>query len=100
MPSDARFSDVFVGICFCHPPIPVIPSTGMILTSAPTVYTDCLGQARMSDIVLGFCGHIGMIATGSGSTYTNNLPEARVGDTVVGSIIGNIMTGSPQSFTI
>ena len=84
MPGNARFSDIWVGICICHPPIPVVGMAGPIVTASPNVITNNLGQARLTDVVIGFCGHPGIIVSASGDTNVNSLGTARIGDTVVG----------------
>jgi uncharacterized Zn-binding protein involved in type VI secretion len=99
MPGNARLSDVWVGICLCHPPIPVIGMSGVIVTASPNVNVNSLGQARMTDVVIGYCGHPGSIVSASGDTITNNLGTARVGDAVAGCVIGTIVTGSGNTIT-
>jgi len=41
MPGIARLTDIFVGVCACHPPLPPIPMGGTIVTASgiqlPTV---------------------------------------------------------------
>jgi len=99
MPGNARFSDIWVGICLVHPPSPIIGMAGPIVTSSPNVKTNNLGQARLTDVVIGYCGHPGVIVSASGNTIVNNLGTARISDAVAGSVIGTIVTGSGNTKT-
>ncbi|MEM3827992.1 MAG: PAAR domain-containing protein [Conexivisphaerales archaeon] len=96
MSNNARLTDIAMGICCCHPPIPCIPMVGTIITASPNVSTNSLGQARLTDLVLGACGHIGLIVSGSPNVQVNNLALARVSDAVAGCLIMTIATGSPN----
>jgi len=95
--NSARLTDIGCGICFCH--IVPIPMCGVIVTGSPDVYINNLNSARQTDIVLGFCGHIGIIISGSPTVYVNNLQKARITDPFVGCFTGNIVTGSPDTYT-
>lgn len=99
MPGNARFSDIWVGICLIHPPAPIIGMAGPIVTASPNVKINNLGQARLTDVVLGFCGHPGIIVSASGDTITNSLGTARSGDAVSGCVIGVISTSSGNTLT-
>jgi uncharacterized Zn-binding protein involved in type VI secretion len=99
MPSNSRLTDIWCGICCCHPPAPCIPMWGPIVTSSPDRTVNNLGQARLTDVTIGWCGHPGVIVSGSPNAKTDNLPDARVGDAVVGCNIGAIVTGSPNHST-
>lgn len=90
----ARLTDVFVGVCMCHPPAPPIPMTGIIITRSDDVKTNELGNARKGDIVLGACGHIGLIVEGSDTVQVDSIGVARAGAAVVGCLIGTIVSGS------
>jgi len=95
MPSASRLTDIWTGICCCHPPIPCIGMSGPIITSSPDTISGNLGQGRLSDLTMGYCGHIGTIVTGSPNCLANSLGKARIGDTVTGCNIGTIVTGNP-----
>lgn len=95
--NSARLTDIGCGVCCCHGVC--IPMCGIIITGSPDVFINNLPSARITDIVLGFCGHIGIIVTGSPDTYVNNLNKARITDLYVGCMIGVIVTGSPDTFT-
>lgn len=95
MPSSSRLTDIWVGICCCHPPIPCIPMSGPIITASPNHNSLGLAQARLTDITIGGCGHTGTIVTSSPNCFTNGLGKARIGDSVTGCNIGNIVTGAP-----
>jgi len=99
MPANARLTDIWVGICCCHPPAPCIPMSGPIVTASPTRTVNNLGQARLTDTTIGWCGHPGIIVTGSPTAKTDNLPDARITDSVTGCNIGVIVTGSPDHTT-
>jgi len=94
MPSTARITDLFIGVCGWHPPLPPITMGGTIVTGSGNVKINELGAARLTDVVLGYCGHVGVIVGASGDTKTNELGVARLGDPVVGCLIGMIATGS------
>jgi len=93
----ARQNDVFIGECFCHPPQQSIPMEGIIVTCSRDTLINNFGAARITDIVIGNCGHIGLIVSGSGNIKINNLDAARIGDSVVGDLVGIICTASGNS---
>jgi hypothetical protein len=93
----ARHYDLVVGICYRHPPIPTIPYVGVIITGAPSVYTNNKMTARQTDLVQG-C-HIARIATSSGTVITENLGTARRFDLVTGPPIANIVQGSDDTYS-
>ncbi len=99
MPKVSRITDMFVGICCCHPPAPCIPMTGKILTGSPDSQSNILSVGRINDLVIGDCGHTGKIVTGSGSNISNNLGKATIGSQVTGCLIGKIVTGNPTHDT-
>lgn len=99
MPSIARLTDIWVGICCCHPPIPCIGMSGPIVTSSVTHKTSGLGVARLGDMVIGACGHPGTIVSSSVVNKTDGLGKARVGDAVVGCMTGTIVTGDTTHIT-
>jgi uncharacterized Zn-binding protein involved in type VI secretion len=70
---------------------------GTIVTSSSNTTANSLGVARLTDIVVGYCGHIGIIVSASGDIKVNDLGMARVGDAVVGCLTGIISTGSGDS---
>ena len=94
MPSQARIGDLWTGICCCHSDPTCIDMQGIIVSSSGNHVSGILGVARLTDIVMGNCGHYGTIVTGSGKSFTNNLGKARVGDQVSGCTIGQIVTGN------
>ena len=91
----ARLTDIFAGVCVCH--LAPIPMGGTIITASGDTNANQLGIARLTDIVLGYCGHIGMIVSASGDINVNDLGMARRGDAVAGCLIGAIVTGSENS---
>jgi len=96
MPSVSRLTDLWAGICCCHPPIPCIPMAGPIITASHNAESGNLKVARLTDVVMGYCGHTGTIVTASASNITNNLGKARIGDSVTGCTIGNLITGNSR----
>ena len=96
MAASARVTDLWTGICCCHPPAPCIPMVGPIISGSPNTKSGNLAQARLTDMTIGYCGHPGIIVTASPNHKTNNLGSARVGDQVTGCNIGVIITGSPN----
>lgn len=95
MPSSARLTDIWAGICCCHPPIPCIGMAGPIITSSTDDQSGNLGTARLTDMTIGYCGHPGIIVTSAPGCRANSLGKARIGDSVVGCNIGTIVTGNP-----
>ena len=96
MPSSARLTDLWVGICCCHSKPTCIPMAGPIITGSPNDNSGGLPQARLTDMVIGYCGHSGTIVSAASYCVANSLGKARIGDMVVGCVIGNIVTGSPN----
>lgn len=99
MPIQANKTSICVGTCCCHPPIPCIPMTGYLLTSSSDVLCGPSGAGRMTDLVIGYCGHTGIIITGSSGVTMNGLPAARQFDTFSGCFSGTIITGFPTILT-
>lgn len=96
MPSSARLTDVWSGICCCHPPIPCIGMTGPIITASANKLSGSLGSARLTDTTQGGCGHTGTIVSGSSVVFVNSLQKATIGSAVTGCNIGNVVTGNPN----
>jgi len=94
----ARLTDVGVGTCCCHHDPTCISMSGVIVTSSPNVGGNSLGGARLTDVVLGGCGHVGVIVTGSGTVLSNSLPQARLTSYFTGCFFGTIVTGSGNVF--
>jgi uncharacterized Zn-binding protein involved in type VI secretion len=94
MQNIARVTDAFAGVCTCHPPSPPIGMGGVIITGSNDVLSNSLGNARLGDFVIGFCGHFGIITSSSDLVETNEIGNARTGDAVVGCLIGTIVGGS------
>lgn len=94
MSGNARLADLWSGICCCHAPIPCIPMSGIIVTASPDRSVNNLGQARLSDMTIGFCGCPGVIVSASGDVSCNGRGVARCGDAVAGCNIGTIISCS------
>jgi len=99
MAAVCRLTDLWSGICCCHSDPDCIPMAGPIITASGNASSVALAQARLTDMVIGYCGHPGTIVTSSGRNFTNTLGKARVGDQVTGCTIGNLITGAPRHTT-
>jgi len=95
MPAASRVTDLWTGICCCHSSPTCIPMMGFIITGSIDAVSTGLGQARVGDMTIGYCGHPGIIVTGSPSHITNALGSARLGEIVTGCNIGTLITGNP-----
>lgn len=93
MPSSSRITDLGAGICTCHVLPPVIPMTGALTMGSGDVMDTGHGVSRVTDVILGFCGHIGIMTSGSGTVYANGLQQVRIGDPFVGCFIGSLISG-------
>ena len=92
----ARQTDMAVGLCYCHPPLPTVAYIGIITQGAKTVYTNNLKTTRYTDIVQG-C-HMKPVTSSSKTVFAENLGVARILDTV-GAGMGvdaKIIVGSPN----
>jgi len=94
MPSSSRLTDIWVGICCCHSNPTCIPMSGPIVTASTNHNSLVLGQARLTDMTIGGCGHPGTIVTAAPTCFTNNLGKARIGSAVTGCNIGTVVTGA------
>ena len=88
----ARQFDMCTGTCASHSP--PIPMTGYILLGSPTVTGNSFGAARITDLVIGYCGHTGIITSGASTVLINSLGAAKVGSTFVGAFSGTVINGS------
>ena len=94
MSFQSRLTDLWTGKCCCHHHPNCVQMSGYIISASTDGISGNLGQARLTDITIGFCGHVGRIVTRSSSAFMNNLGKARVGDLVTGCNIGNVITGN------
>ncbi len=91
MASLSKLFDLGVGTCFCHPtPIPMV---GFIITGSPNNNLCYKPQARIFDIVLGYCGHIGILINGNSTIMSDYRQAVHVGSIFVGCFNGVISTG-------
>jgi uncharacterized Zn-binding protein involved in type VI secretion len=95
MSGASRLTDLWSGICCCHDNPTCIPMSGKIIKGSKDIESSNLGQARLTDLTQGWCGHTGKIVTGSSNVLANGLGSARVGDQVTGCNIGRLITGNP-----
>ena len=98
MAESSRLSDQWVGICCCHededPPCPSMG--GWIIESCPKTDSVGLGQARITGMTIGYCGHVGMVVSGASTAMCGSIGMARIGETVTGCNIGIVITGAPN----
>ena len=76
MPSAARITDLWVGICCCHSHPTCVSMTGHIITGSPNVIDLSQKQARLTDMTIGECGHTGRIVSGTPVVIANGLQKA------------------------
>lgn len=94
MPASSRFIvDIWAGICCCHIDPTCIGMAGPIITGSANNKSGNFGQARLTDMTIGYCGHPGTIVTASSRSLSNNLGKARIGDSVTGCNIGSVISG-------
>ena len=96
---NARFGDLFVGVCACHPPSPPISMGGTIIGGLSSIQVESSSQARTGDIGIGYCGHPTIIVGGSSTSQGGGAGKARTGDVVAGCISGIIITGAGTAQT-
>jgi hypothetical protein len=93
MPRNARLGDTGVGICCCHSGC--IDMTGILIEGSGNVFTNGIQQSRLTDTVLGNCGHTAIMITSSSTVFTNGLGTSRITDQFSGSCFtGQIVEGS------
>lgn len=98
MSNAARFTDLFAGICCNHSKPSCRGAMGVIVTGSDNVITEGVGQARLSDIGITFCGHVFVVIGLADITLTNSLPSARLADPVIGAGFHTIVTGATRTF--
>lgn len=98
MPNVSNITSIGTGICCCHPPIPCIGMTGILITGAQTHITEGLKTSRIGDIVLGNCGHVGIMVTGNSIYISEESPVVSIGDTFTGCFTGTLITGANTHF--
>ena len=94
MSASARLTDIWTGICCCHSDPTCISMGGRIISSSGNIESVGLGQGRLSDLTIGWCGHPGNIVSGSPNVQANSLGAAYIGSTVYGCNIGQVVTGA------
>lgn len=95
----ARQEDIVLGICFNPLHITPTPYVGVISGGANITYANNRKIAQISNVVIGFCGHVGTIVTSSNMINVENLGAARIFDLVSGEVVmANIMTGSENVY--
>ena len=68
--------------------------SGTLITGASTVVYEGMSVSRISDIVLGGCGHTGIMVTGSSTVIVEGIGSSRIGDMFVGCFSGSLVTGA------
>ncbi len=95
MPFSARAGDLWIGRC-CHPDHSGCESMGgFIVTGSVNTISTGKGQAAVTDLTIGWCGHPGFIITGSPNALVNNKGKAVTGSRVSGNNRGIVITGNP-----
>jgi hypothetical protein len=95
----ARQEDIVLGICFHPAHSSPVPYVGVIAGGANITYVNNVKVAQLSNVVIGFCGHVGTIVTSSNIVDVENLGAARMFDLVSGEVVmANIMTGSENVY--
>lgn len=90
------FTSICVGQCTGHPPIPVIPVTGIIINGSTdhTVEGSPVATVGLS-LVVASCGHVApLISTLNITNFTNGLPKSSVGSIFSAIPVGTVITGS------
>ena len=95
----ARIGDFWVGVCCCHDDPTCINMTGQVITGSYDCKSNGLGQGRMTDLVMGHCGHFGTIISGSNKSITNGLAKGIVTSQTTGCLTGTIVSGSSNHST-
>jgi len=99
MPASAIVTSVGVGICTGHPPLPSIPMGGVIVSGSPSKQITNNAACRLTDIFVGYCGHVSVMVSASGNVSVDNLGQCRVGDSYAGILIGVLTTGAVNHTT-
>ena len=99
MPPTAIVTSIGTGLCYGHPPTVPIPMTGFVITGSPNKYIETQPAARITDLVMGYCGHIGILVTGFPTVNVNTLQQCIVGSNFTGVFIGIIVTGAATHTT-
>jgi hypothetical protein len=69
---------------------------GIIIEASFNAGSGNLGQARLVDLTIGWCGHTGLITSASTKSRTNTLGKARIGSSVTGCNIGTVIGGNAK----
>ena len=93
----AFITSVGVGICVCHM-IP-IPMVGVVITASTDKKVENNGAARVTDIVIGKCGHIGVLISGSSMVKSSGLDQTTVTSPFTGCFSGVIVSGASSHST-
>ncbi len=96
MAESSRLTDEWFGICCCHEDPKCIDMGGWIIESCLGTDSVGLGQARITNMTVGYCGHTGQVVTGASAAMCGSLGMARIGETVTGCNIGQVITGAPN----
>ena len=68
---------------------------GTIITGSANATSGGLGQATITAMTIGWCGHTGTIVTGSPNCLANSLGKGVFGSVVAGCNQGTVVTGNP-----
>lgn len=90
----ARVGDSVSGICCAHGVPPCIPTTGVIVQGAGTVFAEGQPIARIGDTIALACGHTAAIISSNATVNAEGLLVARIGDSVGGVFTGTIISSA------
>jgi len=96
MPSAARLTDMFSGICCCHSDPTCIGMGGYIVSGILNHLSQGLPAAVLGSLVIGYCGHPGNVITASSKVSSGGIGTAYLGSAVSGCLIGTIVTGASK----
>jgi hypothetical protein len=97
MAETAIVTSVCSGICYGH--IPPITMVGSVITGLTTKQITNCDASRVSDFVMGACGHIGVIISGNSTVKVGDNDQSRVGDAFSGVFTGVIISGAAKHET-
>lgn len=90
--SAATLTSIGLGQCTSHSS--TIAMSGSIIEGSPNVIINGLSASKLTNIVIGDCGHIGIIVDASTNVNANSLGVAYLTSIFVGAFSGIIVSGS------
>ena len=96
MPLTSRIMDMGMGVC---PACMGASVSTLLIMGAGTILVDAQPVSRMTDMLIGSCGHPAIMVGGSSTEISENLGTARLGDAHSGIITGVLVMGSSKDIT-